>query len=185
MSDETPALMRRWPELADRLPHLPLGELPTPVERLALPARGEVWVKRDDLSALAYGGNKIRKLEFLLADATARGCEAVWTLGAIGSHHALATALYAEPAGLDTHILHFPQPLTEHVRQVLLALSGLKNTSVTLLRHRNLLPLARQNLAHRSRKGPPQRRRLNTQGSPSWRDAAMARRRPEQALMAT
>jgi D-cysteine desulfhydrase len=74
-----------------------------------------VWVKRDDRSGDLYGGNKVRKLELLLADALSRGCGRVSTFGAYGSHHCLATAIYGRALGLDVRLALAPQPLTPHV----------------------------------------------------------------------
>ena len=128
MESEAPIeLFRRYPQLQGRLAHLPLADLPTPVERLgplgeAIGVPG-LWIKRDDKSGELYGGNKVRKLEFLLADAIEQGHDRVWTVGAIGSHHCLATAIYAREHGLTPGILHYPQPVTEHVLKNLRALS--------------------------------------------------------------
>jgi len=119
----TPALFRRYPELAARIPWLPIGEFPTPVQPLDLgPAThgAQLWIKRDDLSAQPYGGNKVRKLEFILADAKSRGIERLITIGAVGSHHALATALYGRVHGFRVSLVLFPQPMNEHVRRILL-----------------------------------------------------------------
>lgn len=80
-----------------------------------------VAVKRDDLTHALYGGNKARKLAFLLDDAVSRGARRVVTTGAWGSHHALATALFARRAGLDAKLLLWPQPRTPHVDEVLAA----------------------------------------------------------------
>lgn len=110
-----PAIFRRWPGLT--LPHLPLGRWPTPVRPLAVAAGGaRVWVKDEGACAEPYGGNKVRKLELSLADAKAKGYGDVLTIGAVGSHHVLATALYARRAGLRTYAVLFPQPDTPHVR---------------------------------------------------------------------
>lgn len=106
--------MRQVPSL----PHLALATLPTPVERVAS-LGPRVWVKRDDLSGhpdVGYGGNKVRKLEFLLADALRRGRRSVLTLGAAGSNHVLATALYAKAAGIaHASAILFPQPPSPQV----------------------------------------------------------------------
>jgi D-cysteine desulfhydrase len=115
------ALFHAFPALAPRLRSLPLGEFPTPVERL--PAL-DIWVKRDDRSGAPYGGNKVRKLEFLLADAVARGARRIVTLGAFGSHHLLATTVYGRRAGLEVCGLVWPQPSTEHARDTLLLSVG-------------------------------------------------------------
>jgi 1-aminocyclopropane-1-carboxylate deaminase/D-cysteine desulfhydrase-like pyridoxal-dependent ACC family enzyme len=79
-----------------------------------------LWIKRDDQTAEPYGGNKVRKLEFLLAAATSRGARRLITVGAAGSHHALATTIYGRRLGFDVTLVLFPQPLTPHVRDVLL-----------------------------------------------------------------
>ncbi|MFW6080184.1 MAG: 1-aminocyclopropane-1-carboxylate deaminase/D-cysteine desulfhydrase [Gemmatimonadota bacterium] len=119
------ALFRRFERVAERIPWTPLGELPTPVERLPIDDRpgseaaGEIWVKRDDLTGRVYGGNKVRKLEFLLGAAVDAGARRLVTGGAIGSHHALATTIYGRLLGLDSTLVLFPQPVTPHVRDVL------------------------------------------------------------------
>ena len=73
----TRPLLQAYPALAAALPMIELAKLPTPLERAADAeggfCAGELWIKRDDLSGERYGGNKVRKLEFLLADAQARG----------------------------------------------------------------------------------------------------------------
>ena len=66
----------------------------------------EVYVKRDDLTGGAeLSGNKVRKLEFLLADAVAEGADCVVTVGAIQSNHCRATAVAARHLGLDAHLI--------------------------------------------------------------------------------
>lgn len=101
------------------LPSVPLGQWPTPVDRLdRLSARlnAEIWVKRDERSGSLYGGNKVRKLELLLGDALDRGCRSVVTVGGMGSNHVIATAIYARELGLKTLAVVFPQPVTPEVR---------------------------------------------------------------------
>ena len=118
------ALERRFPELRGRLPRLALATLPTPVQRLGALERdvdvAGLWVKRDDLTGVPYGGNKVRKLEWLLADALARGHRSVLTTGALGSNHALATTIYARAVGLRSLLVLIPQPVTAQVRRTLL-----------------------------------------------------------------
>lgn len=118
------ALERRFPALAGKLPRLALAMLPTPAHRLAALGRAagltELWVKRDDLTGEPYGGNKVRKLEWLLADARARGFRTVLTTGALGSNHALATTIYARASGFRVLLVLIPQPVTEQVRRTLL-----------------------------------------------------------------
>ena len=95
-------LSRRYPELGRRLPYLPLADLPTPVDRAALSlAQRDIplAIKRDDITASRYGGNKVRKLEYLLQEARDQGAERVATFGTVASHHALATAIFAAKTG--------------------------------------------------------------------------------------
>lgn len=105
------ALFDRLPRLADLVPFVPLADgLPTPVDRVS----DRLWVQRDDLSDSRYGGNKVRKLEHLLAIAARRGGP-ILTAGAIGSHHVVATAVHAARLGLEVEAVRFPQPMTDHV----------------------------------------------------------------------
>ncbi len=113
-------LYRRFPALADVLPHVALVHRPTPVERMPIDGH-EVWVKRDDRSAERYGGNKVRKLEFLLGEALEQGAVETLTFGAAGSNHALATAVYARALGLRPISMLTPQPNASYVRRNLLA----------------------------------------------------------------
>jgi 1-aminocyclopropane-1-carboxylate deaminase/D-cysteine desulfhydrase-like pyridoxal-dependent ACC family enzyme len=84
-------------------------------------AGSELWVKRDDLTHDVYGGNKVRKLEHLLADARAHGARRIVTVGAAGSHHVLATAYFGKREGFEVEAVLVPQPRTEHVLEVLRA----------------------------------------------------------------
>jgi D-cysteine desulfhydrase len=106
---------------------LALGHYPTPVQRLAaLSAPGsELWVKRDDLTHDVYGGNKVRKLEHLLAAARARRAARIVTVGAAGSHHVLATTYFGTREGFEVEAVLVPQPRTPHVAEVLRAGIGL------------------------------------------------------------
>ncbi len=84
-------------------PRIPLGLFPTPIHRLDNLSRllgTNVYVKRDDLSGLGLGGNKVRKLEFLLAEAKAQGAEVVFTTGGAQSNHAMLTAAAAGKLGM-------------------------------------------------------------------------------------
>ncbi len=87
------------------LPRFPLAHLPTPVEEMphlsAALGGPRLLVKRDDLTGLALGGNKTRKLEFLVAEALAHGAKTLITAGAIQSNHCRQTAAAARRAGLD------------------------------------------------------------------------------------
>ncbi len=97
-----------------RNPHV-IGEYPTPVTRYRSPAGDELWIKRDDLTAALYGGNKVRKLERLLVAAKEADATDLLTIGAVGSHHVLATTLFGRRAGFRVTAVLLPQPRTAHV----------------------------------------------------------------------
>lgn len=113
-------LFRQYPELVEKLPRHALGNYPTPVARLASLGHDHLWIKRDDLTSDLYGGNKVRKLEFILADALKRGCRQIITMGGIGTNHGLATAIFCREAGLACRLLLFHQPVNDHVKQNML-----------------------------------------------------------------
>lgn len=75
----------------------------------------EVFVKHDNATHPRYGGNKVRKLEYLLADARVRGATDLITVGAAGSHHALATSVHGAAAGFHVAVVLCPQAGNEHV----------------------------------------------------------------------
>lgn len=111
-----PLLHDRFPTLRATLPHVALGEGPTPVRRLSAIAGAEVWCKEDGRYGGPYGGNKVRKLEWVLADAWGRGSRTILTIGGLATNHGLATAIYARRLGLKTALVLVDQPLDEHVR---------------------------------------------------------------------
>ncbi|SCW29483.1 D-cysteine desulfhydrase [Ancylobacter rudongensis] len=92
-----------------RFPRIRLAHLPTPLERLDRLSQElggpEIWIKRDDCTGLSTGGNKTRKLEFLMAEAVAQGADMVMTQGATQSNHARQTAAFAAKLGLACHLL--------------------------------------------------------------------------------
>jgi 1-aminocyclopropane-1-carboxylate deaminase/D-cysteine desulfhydrase-like pyridoxal-dependent ACC family enzyme len=88
------------------------------------PTGGDLWVKDDGETAALYGGNKVRKLEYTLATARARGARRILTCGAGGSHHVLATTLYARANGLATTAVLWPQPWSAHAEETLRAAIG-------------------------------------------------------------
>lgn len=92
-----------------RYPRRFIAHLPTPLERLdrltAELGGPEIWIKRDDCTGLSTGGNKTRKLEFLMAEAELQGAEMVMTQGATQSNHARQTAAFAAKLGMECHIL--------------------------------------------------------------------------------
>jgi 1-aminocyclopropane-1-carboxylate deaminase/D-cysteine desulfhydrase-like pyridoxal-dependent ACC family enzyme len=93
-----------YPRLAEQLPKSAIADLPTPLEQHSLSANSSaasILVKRDDLTSKLYGGNKIRKLEYLLRRAQDRNARRVATFGTVASNHALATALFATAHNLE------------------------------------------------------------------------------------
>jgi len=92
-----------------RFPRVRLAHLPTPLEpmeRLSRHLGGpRLWIKRDDCTGLSTGGNKTRKLEFLLGEALAAKADTLITQGATQSNHARQTAAVAAKFGLDCHLL--------------------------------------------------------------------------------
>jgi D-cysteine desulfhydrase len=118
----TPWLHQRFPRLVETLPHLPLSERPTPVRELA--GLG-VWVKEDGtFGSGGWGGNKVRKLEWLIPDAKRRERRSILTFGGLGTNWGLATALYAREHGLETALALVDQPIDDHVRAQLARLEA-------------------------------------------------------------
>ena len=91
-----------------RFPRLHVAHLPTALERaprLSEELGIDLWIKRDDCTGLSSGGNKTRKLEFLMAEARAAGADTVMTQGATQSNHARQTAAFAARLGMACHVL--------------------------------------------------------------------------------
>ncbi len=141
------SLRARYPRLGAALPKLLLADLPTPVEHGQVRiARGAhpVMIKRDDLTGKRYGGNKVRKLEYLLQRAADRGARRVATFGTVASNHALATALYATQCGFECTCLlshqartpSAPRVLNMHIANEteLVAFGGDRHSRVTTMR---------------------------------------------------
>lgn len=103
-----------WPRLS--LPHFALLSGPTPVRSLESVGPG-VWLKDDSRCAELYGGNKVRKLEWSLAEIVAGKRTTVITAGGLGTNHGLATALFARELGIRTILLLVDQPVTQEVER--------------------------------------------------------------------
>ncbi len=118
-------LFREYPRLQQGLPWVSLGSWPTPVSPMkqfaAEMGLSALYLKREDLSEPDCGGNKIRGLEFLIADAKQRGAKTLVTVGAAGSHHVARTAWHGARFGLRTVAVVLPQPMAEYVRRNLTA----------------------------------------------------------------
>lgn len=136
-----PRLHARFPSLAGSLPHVALGASPTPVRRLRDVGGAEVWLKDDGaFGDGGWGGNKVRKLEWILPDARRRGSSTVLTFGALATNHGLATALYAREHGLGAVVVLVDQPVDEHVRA---QLRRLETSGATLYHTHTKLRTAR------------------------------------------
>ena len=102
--------------LTDHLPRIALAHLPTPLEEMprlreALGGGPRLLIKRDDQTGLATGGNKTRKLEFLVAEALAQGADTLVTTGGPQSNHCRQTAAAAAKIGLRCVLVLSGQPL--------------------------------------------------------------------------
>ncbi len=119
-----------YPVLGKKLAYISLGTFPTPVEQLENIGKelnvAHLYIKRDDLSggkgrgSVLFGGNKVRKLEFLFGDVQRHGAKSVLTFGCAGSNHVVATAAYAKHLGLRCIAPLTPQPNSHVVRRNLL-----------------------------------------------------------------
>ncbi len=112
-----PLLHQRFPDLQEAIPWLPLGNFPTALKRLhnleQLLDLHTLWIKRDDLSGDLYGGNKVRTLEYVLAQAIQRGAKVVASYSALGSSWPLACTVYAGKLGLESDVYYMPYPMDE------------------------------------------------------------------------
>ena len=140
MKNGTDALPRSGIEWLDSAPRALLGHWPTPLEpldRLSEALGGpRIWVKRDDCSGLATGGNKTRKLEYALAEARAEGLNQVLTFGAVQSNHARQAAAACARLGLSCHLLlsrRVPWSHPGYERGGNLLLDGLFGASITIV----------------------------------------------------
>ena len=152
---ELPILFQKYPYLRKQIAWLPLGQLPTPVHLLAHLGHelgfDSLWIKRDDLSGPLGGGNKVRKLEYLLADARQKGYETLFTAGPKGSNHVCATIKYGKAVGFQCHCLLFDQPPSEfsetNFQQIRMCADRVHTTSNLPTLHQLLVPsLCRKSL---------------------------------------
>lgn len=128
-------LFAAYPSLKTNTPYIALGSFPTPIQRLTALEKiytiAHLFIKQDSLSggieadaAHLFGGNKVRKLEFLLADALQYKAKSVLTFGCIGSNHAVATATYARQCGLRCYCMLKPQMDSPVVQRNLALMRG-------------------------------------------------------------
>ncbi len=115
-----PYLHRRFPSLAATLPHVALGGGPTPLTPLgdwAAAGGAPVWLKDEaGFGDGDWGGNKVRKLEWLLPDAERRRRRTILTFGGLGTNWGYAVTRYAAARGIATALALVDQPVDDHVR---------------------------------------------------------------------
>jgi len=137
-------LFQAFPSLEGQIPWIPLGRFPTRVHRLARlgadTGARDLWIKRDDESGEPYGGNKVRKLEHLLADAQKHGATKLCTVGGLGSNLAVAAGVYGPMFGMKVSATAVPHEMDEHAKMNLRAALG-AGVEIELLRSQASLPL--------------------------------------------
>lgn len=118
--EREPFIFQAFPQLK-KIPFIALGKFPSPVERMS--NLGEVtgvpylWIKRDDKNGTLFAGNKVRQLEFFLAEALQKGKSHLITMGGIGSNHILSTAVWGKEFGIKVTAIAFDQLMTEIVKR--------------------------------------------------------------------
>lgn len=122
-------IFQQFPSLQNHLTTDGFAQLPTAVELHDFDGK-PVWIKRDDQTHSLYGGNKVRKLEFILPEAQRLGATKVLTFGATGTHHGLATAVFCRELGLECEVLLFDQPVTDLVKENIQLLAS-QNATLT------------------------------------------------------
>ena len=145
-------LAAAYPVLGKRLPKVAVADLPTPVSAhlLTLPVGNfGVFIKHDEATSSLYGGNKVRKLEYLLQRARDRGARRIATFGAAGSNHALATAMHATALNFDCTCFLSHQRATANIPRTLNMHRQL-GTEVVAWARENRLSQYRQYLQHRN-----------------------------------
>ncbi|MFX1392009.1 MAG: 1-aminocyclopropane-1-carboxylate deaminase/D-cysteine desulfhydrase [Promethearchaeota archaeon] len=126
-----PLLFEKYPNLEANIPWIKLAPLRTPVKKLTILENRlgikSLWVKCDNISSPLYGGNKVRKFEFILAETKNNGYKKVMTAGGLGSNHCVANAIFCHQLNLKPSSFLIDQPITPHVRKNLLLNLYFKN----------------------------------------------------------
>ncbi|MDH4048358.1 MAG: pyridoxal-phosphate dependent enzyme [Gammaproteobacteria bacterium] len=139
-----------YPVFGESVRRIALGNFPTPVRQIGIRTAGKsqyVSIKYDNLSANVYGGNKVRKLEYLLAPRTRHRVRRFATFGTVGSNHALATAIYAKQLGFECTCFLAHQAKVETIAPALIMHASLGTEIVRYGGpYRSRLKTLRQNL---------------------------------------
>lgn len=118
------SIFKRYPELTDKIQHTQLANFPTPIYKLQTLSEeldlDTLFLKEDGICSEIYGGNKVRKIEFLLGQALKDGRKEVLTFGGAGSNHATVTAVYANRVGLRSISMLSDQLNAHYLRRNLL-----------------------------------------------------------------
>ena len=127
MENKKPTLFEVYPNLEGKVPWTPiLMRIPSNVDRLTELEKhlklkgGEIYIKRDDKDHNIYGGNKLRKFEFIFGEALKKKKKGIITLGGIGTNHGIACAIITKELGLKCELFLSLQPITWHVQRSLL-----------------------------------------------------------------
>jgi D-cysteine desulfhydrase len=124
----SPLIFEAFPDLARAVPWIPLAHGPTAVQSCDAIGdwlgRSGVFMKRDDIISPVYGGNKVRRYEFVLADAKEKGAQRIVTAGGIASTQVMATALFGQSLGFRVCAVLFEQPVTDFAREAILGFVG-------------------------------------------------------------
>ncbi|MFX0177434.1 MAG: 1-aminocyclopropane-1-carboxylate deaminase/D-cysteine desulfhydrase [Candidatus Hodarchaeota archaeon] len=127
MNNTRPALFKKYTNLEGKIPWTPiLSQIPTDIDRLDELENylemegGRIFIKRDDKNHHIYGGNKLRKFEFIFGKILKKGKKKVVTNGGIGTNHGLACAITCKELDLKCDLFLFEQPLTWHVQRSIL-----------------------------------------------------------------
>src|SRR5210317_1941605 len=147
------ALSMAFPRIGASLRHTAIASVPTPVTSHTIglpPGTRNIMVKHDEATNDVYGGNKVRKLEYLLRRAGDRKARRIATFGAVGSNHALATAIHATRLGFDCTCFLSHQKATPNIARTLNMHRELGTELVHWGRATDSLALYRQYLQHRN-----------------------------------
>lgn len=120
-----PPLFRFYPELQEKVPFVHMGQYPTPIRKLERLGEylqcADLWIKRDDISSDIYGGNKVRMMEFVLADAKEKNRNTLLCWGALGSNQVMASCIWGRRLGFEEiSAVYSKQPIHDYVRRNLL-----------------------------------------------------------------
>lgn len=148
----TDSLAAAFPRLSERLKKMCFADLPTPVSTIRFDgSEGSrtISIKHDSVSSARYGGNKIRKLEYIFQRAREKNARRVATFGAVGSNHALATAIIGKQCGFDCTCFLLPQTPTPGIPRMLNMHCRIGTEIVPLGRHVDRLATFRRYLQGR------------------------------------